>query len=338
MSCIGGKVDENRIVVIGPGRDTNASGVFNAYGIFASRDYSDLTSCPRSADITIANNEVRENPMWEGIDTHAGERIAITGNRILNCRFGPISVGSSMNSAGVDAFGPKNVNVIGNVISNDKSDQEWPVGSPPVYGIIFQGADADPGTGCIVGNLVENYGDQSNSSTSGAIYMYKTVGLVVDGNMIVNPAPVGIQIDNRNRGFAVTNNTIVDPWSNTASVPVAAIHPAYGDNTGAISNNVITRRGKIATYTIDQPSAFAVRIEGYPGDSIVLGPNYSEAGSYLRDPLGIVTDGNLMLTPKPSATPQWNGEMLFEKTSNSTITLKLKGSDGVVRSKALDLA
>ncbi len=46
------------------------------------------------------------------------------------------------------------------------------------------------------------------------------------------------------------------------------------------------------------------------------------------------TDG-LTLTPVASATPNNNGEMLFENTSNTMITLKSKGSDGVVRSAGL---
>lgn len=47
--------------------------------------------------------------------------------------------------------------------------------------------------------------------------------------------------------------------------------------------------------------------------------------------------GALTAKPPASQTPANNGEMTFEATSNTTITVKLKGSDGVVRSAALTL-
>ena len=42
--------------------------------------------------------------------------------------------------------------------------------------------------------------------------------------------------------------------------------------------------------------------------------------------------------PAASQTPVNNGDLTFEATSNTTVTVKLKGSDGVVRSAALTLA
>jgi hypothetical protein len=42
--------------------------------------------------------------------------------------------------------------------------------------------------------------------------------------------------------------------------------------------------------------------------------------------------------PLPSAVPAANGELSFEATSNTTLTIKYKGSDGTVRSVALTLA
>lgn len=47
---------------------------------------------------------------------------------------------------------------------------------------------------------------------------------------------------------------------------------------------------------------------------------------------------NLNLKPPASATPANNGEMTFELTSNTQLQVKVKGSDGVVRSAALTLA
>ena len=42
--------------------------------------------------------------------------------------------------------------------------------------------------------------------------------------------------------------------------------------------------------------------------------------------------------PAATVTPAANGDFVVEKTSNTTLTLKLRGSDGVVRAVALTLA
>lgn len=52
----------------------------------------------------------------------------------------------------------------------------------------------------------------------------------------------------------------------------------------------------------------------------------------------LVTKANPVLLPAASATPANNGELVFEHTSNTSLTLRLKGTDGVVRSVALTLA
>jgi len=47
---------------------------------------------------------------------------------------------------------------------------------------------------------------------------------------------------------------------------------------------------------------------------------------------------NITAMPAASATPATNGEMTFELTSNTTLKIKVKGSDGTVRSVSLTLA
>lgn len=45
-----------------------------------------------------------------------------------------------------------------------------------------------------------------------------------------------------------------------------------------------------------------------------------------------------VLVPAASATPANNGELVFELTSDTALTVKAKGSDGTVRSVVLTLA
>lgn len=53
--------------------------------------------------------------------------------------------------------------------------------------------------------------------------------------------------------------------------------------------------------------------------------------------LGSLSAANLTLKPSASVTPTNNGELIVEATSNTTLTIKLKGSDGTVRSTTLTL-
>ena len=47
---------------------------------------------------------------------------------------------------------------------------------------------------------------------------------------------------------------------------------------------------------------------------------------------------NLNLNPDASRTPSSNGELTVEATSNTSLTFKLKGTDGVVRSGSIALS
>lgn len=49
-------------------------------------------------------------------------------------------------------------------------------------------------------------------------------------------------------------------------------------------------------------------------------------------------NGGIVFKPMASAAPAQNGELTFEATSNTTVKVKLKGSDGVVRAVTLTLA
>jgi hypothetical protein len=52
---------------------------------------------------------------------------------------------------------------------------------------------------------------------------------------------------------------------------------------------------------------------------------------------GKLQANNVILSPGASVTPASNGQMTFELTSNTSLTVKVKGSDGTVRSAVLTL-
>ena len=49
-------------------------------------------------------------------------------------------------------------------------------------------------------------------------------------------------------------------------------------------------------------------------------------------------DGNIVVKPEATVDPANNGEMTFELTSDTSLTIKVKGSDGTVRSAVITLA
>lgn len=51
-----------------------------------------------------------------------------------------------------------------------------------------------------------------------------------------------------------------------------------------------------------------------------------------------VDNNGLVQLPPASATPTNNGELVFQLTSNTSLVIKVKGSDGTIRSTTLTLA
>jgi hypothetical protein len=76
--------------------------------------------------------------------------------------------------------------------------------------------------------------------------------------------------------------------------------------------------------------------------AIANGGTGATSDSGARTALGLGTmatqnSNGVILQPAASATPSSNGDMVFELTDNTTLTIKVKGSDGTVRVVALTL-
>ena len=102
------------------------------------------------------------------------------------------------------------------------------------------------------------------------------------------------------------------------------------DDTGGAANR------RIGFY-LDAPSHGASDTAGGSGQH----PNNDRMhidldGVYIADDLEV--NGDIILNPSSSQTPANNGELVVEATNNTTLTFKLKGSDGVVRTGTLTLS
>jgi hypothetical protein len=132
----------------------------------------------------------------------------------------------------------------------------------------------------------------------------------------------------------------------------------HSQNTFTNTNNFITNETVVQEWqSTDVPSpSITIESDNYGGDLSLIG-HYSGSDKLI---IGIDTysnvlfaDGNLIfndandifqfqkdIVQKPSAsiTPTNNGELVVEATDNSTLTFKLKGTDGTVRTGTITLS
>ena len=223
----------------------------------------------RSSDITVSHNVVSNVPNWEAYDTHLGQRITFSGNIAYQSNKGIV-----IGCAGSSTKAPLDINVVDNILDSGVTT------GAAGYGIAFTACDAtvQKATGAIVGNVVRGYGTGSNS-ISGAIYVHNTQGLVISGNSIIEPSPIGINLYVNNYDAIVTANHIVDVWA-TSTGEAVAINAKAGNNTGLIENNTFSLNGKAATYLL----TWGVRVGDYASNDILIGQNRSTVAGYLYDP------------------------------------------------------
>jgi len=103
-------------------------------------------------------------------------------------------------------------------------------------------------------------------------------------------------------------------------------HPSHG-NTGKLNPLV----DKMVGSSYDVVRECVVNLEYIKHVSAHLEQIYEVAKQ-------IDANGSLIFTPPNITNPVNNGEMVFELTSNTKLTIKVKGSDGIIRKVALTLA
>lgn len=134
----------------------------NSYGITATYHYGD----PKSTDITISNNNVSNNPYWEALDTHGGERVTFSNNIVKNCWRGIAAVGDDHR----EIMLCKDIIIEGNEISCSNE--------PLSNGIVFTGVSDN--------KVSENIKVLRNKVYSSVIALYSTNNekvLIRDNNL-----------------------------------------------------------------------------------------------------------------------------------------------------------
>jgi len=83
---------------------------------------------------------------------------------------------------------------------------------------------------------------------------------------------------------------------------------------------------------------FMTKLAGTPVEAVAIDGSGSVGVNETAPDYKLDVNGSFGFTPGASVTPVDNGDIVFEATSNTTFTVKLKGSDGVVRSGTITLA
>jgi len=159
--------------------------------------------------------------------------------------------------------------------------------------------------------------------------------------------------------YTFTGDTNTGMWSPAADTIAFSEGGAEAMRITSAGNVGIGTTSPAEKLTVNSASSeFAIQWSG-PGNEWVLASTASRA--YIRNKTGsletvsILTGGNVGIgetapdykldvngtfgfTPGASVTPVDNGDVVFELTSNTTLTVKAKGSDGTVRSGTITLA
>jgi hypothetical protein len=99
------------------------------------------------------------------------------------------------------------------------------------------------------------------------------------------------------------------------------------DNLGQSYDYIQSTNGAIGVTTGNQE-----RMRITSGGNVLIGTTSDNGVDKLQ------VNGSISVKPLTSTNPVDNGELVFELTSNTQLKIKVKGSDGVVRSASLTLA
>lgn len=197
------------------------------------------------------------------------------------------------------------------------------------YGALFSNL-ANKNTAVGAWSLYNNTTGQNNTATGYFALRYHTTGAnnTANGSMALQDLTTGnfntavgygaiSNVTTKNFNTAIGFNALSSCVSGEKNIAIGASSGQYetGSNKLFIDNNGRT----------DEATA---RI-----GSLI----YGEMSAVVSDQY-ITFNANATWRPAVSVTPANNGELTFEATSDTSVTVKMKGSDGVVRSAVLTLS
>ena len=209
----------------------------NSYGVIVTRDDTVSTSvAARSARVVVEGCTVVGVRLWEGLDTHAGDRVVIRDNVVRDCRVGIAVVPCRDELDRSYRHAPLGFVVADNVV--ERIDL-----ATPGAGILVKGAGTSVGdaaeraTGFVTGNTVRGHG----GGTEGGIVLYLTRDVVVSRTALEGCVDRGVLAYHSNDALTVTRTTVSGLVPSTPGGAVSAVEARSGANTVTVSATTVSR-------------------------------------------------------------------------------------------------
>lgn len=252
-------------------KDIDADGVIgtNAYGITMINDYGVDDPCRYGS---ITGNVVEDCPTWAGIDSHSGSDYVIANNMVENCLYG-----ISMQSRDDEPDIPQNITVVGNVCTGTNPSDGTDGGAGIEY---FGGSTVQVKNVNIVGNVVKDFGKTDVAGRAGIRGQFID-GFNITGNVIHDCRPNGIWIGSQVYGLSIVGNTIVDAYTNDATVGRACGVRVDGTagSGGVIMGNTFEVDDASNTYVM----TVGIRLPNATDqDNTKIAQNKNEAATYIE--------------------------------------------------------
>lgn len=194
--------------------------------------------------------------------------------------------------------------------------------------------------------IVDTGGGAILNVPTGATFSFR-----INNGEILNLSSSGIILAGGATGLSGVSNLTVATLTTTGTGPVATKYLTdLGNNDGFIDTDVGS--GRAWRYENRTASEIGFTFKGASGQSANLVEWTDNSDSVLgaitaSGSLGVGeaspdykldVNGSFGFTPGTSVTPVDNGDVVIEATNNTTLTLKLKGSDGTVRTGTITLS
>ena len=207
--------------------------------------------------------------------------------------------------------------------------------------IVLRSVKGTPLTNAEVDNNFSNLNTDKLEAATSATLTNKTINLTSNTLVATSAQLAAALTDETGTGVAVFSASPALTGTPTAPTAAAATNTtqiattahvfAERTNTATLTNKTIT--GGTVNPTTLQEGGVAVVVQTDIGSA----PNEIPLNQYLGE-MAYMNAKAVVIQPQASATPNGIGDMVFQLTNNTTLLVRVKGSDGTVRSATLTLA
>ena len=177
-------------------------------------------------NIEITNNILKNNPLWEGIDTHGGENIIIKNNIIENCQTGIMANCSDFTLKNMTH---KNIIIENNIINGTENISRTGIIIGGTNNIICENVK-------IINNSINK--SSENNINFGSIKTNYIKNFIISNNKITNSIIRGINLGTKSINGTIKNNYI----ENETTAPI--VQSGYTIINIEIINNILNGKNK----------------------------------------------------------------------------------------------